>query len=149
MSAKPSRIRQRWQEETAKHPFLLLSQHFTQRTVGASDTASDVDLGAGGALALLAVPGAFTSLALMGKYSSLVQWLRGLHLDPYRLSISDEYFFIVYSMAITGLVTVLRWDHLLPGRRDYMNLAPLPLKLRSIFLANVVALASIALVFAN
>jgi hypothetical protein len=148
MSVIPYRLRRRWQEETVKCPFLLLIQHFAQRTVGASDTASDVDLSAGGALALLAVPGAFASFALMGKYSSLVQWLRGLHLDPYRLSISDEYFFIVYSMAITGLVTLLRWDHLLPGRRDYMNLAPLPLKLRSIFLANVTALASVALIFA-
>ena len=145
---KPFRLRQWWRQETAKHPFLLLMQHFAQRTVGGSDTASEVDLGAGGALALLAVPGAFTSLALMGKYSSLVQWLRGWRLDPYRISISDEYFFIVYSMAITGLVMLLRWDHLLPGRRDYANLAPLPLKLRSIFLANVAALASMALVFA-
>lgn len=143
-----SRLRQWWQKETVRRPYLLLVRHFAQRTVGASDTASDVDLSAGGALALLAVPGAFASFALMGKYSSLVQWLRGLHIDPYRVSISDEYFFIVYSMAITGLVTLLRWDHLLPGRRDYMNLAPLPLKLRSIFLANVTALASIALVFA-
>ena len=148
MNPKTSRIRQRWQIETAKRPFLLLVKHFAQRTVGGSDTASDVDLSAGGMLALLAVPGAFTSLALMGKYSSLVQWLRGMHIDPYRVSIPDEYFFVVYSMAITGLVTLLRWDHLLPGRRDYANLAPLPLKLRSIFLANVVALASIAVVFA-
>lgn len=148
MNNKPSRLRERWRAEVVKRPFLLLMQHFAQRTVGGSDTSSDVDLGAGGALAVLAVPGAFTALALMGKYSSLVQWLRGMHLDPYRISISDEYFFIVYSMAITGLVTLLRWDHLLPGRRDYMNLAPLPLNLRSIFLANVAALASMALIFA-
>jgi hypothetical protein len=148
MNKKPSWLRERWREETTKRPFLLLMQHFAQRTVGGSDTSSEVDLGAGGALAVLAVPGAFTALALMGKYSSLIQWLSGLHLDPYRIAISDEYFFIVYSMAITGLVTLLRWDHLLPGRRDYVNLAPLPLQLRSIFLANVVALASMALIFA-
>jgi hypothetical protein len=148
MNSKPSRLRERLREEIASRPFLLLMQHFARRTVGGSDTASDVDLSAGGALALLAVPGAFTAFALMGKYSSLVQWLRGLHLDPYRLSISDEYLFIVYSMAITGLVTLLRWDHLLPGRRDYINLAPLPLNLRSIFLANVASLASMALIFA-
>jgi hypothetical protein len=124
-------------------------QHFAQRAVGASDTTSDVDLGIGGALAILALPGAFTALGLSGKYGSLMHWLRGdLHFDPYRASVADEYFFIVYSMAVAGFVTILRWDHLLPGRRDFMNLAPLPLKLRSIFLANAAALASAALLFA-
>lgn len=114
-------IRQRLEAEIVRCPFLLLIRHFAQCAVGGSDTVSDVDLAIGSTLAILAVPGAFTSLALMGKYSSLIQWLRGLHFNPYRVSIPDEYFFIVYSMAITGLVTLLRWDHLLPGRRDYTN----------------------------
>ncbi|MFZ0593325.1 MAG: hypothetical protein WAM39_22905 [Bryobacteraceae bacterium] len=133
----------------ARKPFLRLIRHFAQRAVGASDTATEVDLGIGGALAILALPGAFTALGLADKYGSLMQWLRGqLHFDPYRASITDEYFFIVYSMAVAGFVTILRWDHLLPGRRDFVNLAPLPLNLRSIFLANAAALASTALLFA-
>jgi hypothetical protein len=117
--------------------------------VGGSDTASDVDLGLAGALAILGVPGAFFAIMLLDKYSSLLQWLRGLpRFNPYRVSISDEYFFIVYAMTITGLVTLLRWDHLLPGRRDFVNLAPLPISMRAIFLANITALGGTALLFA-
>jgi hypothetical protein len=133
----------------ALHPFLLLTRHFSRRSVGSGSSSSDVDLGFGGALALLALPGAFTSLFLLNKYSSFLQWLRGNpRFNPYAVCISDEYFFIVYSMAITGLVTLARWEYLLPARRDFMNLAPLPLKLRDIFLANAVALGGVATVFA-
>lgn len=147
--APPSPFRSQINQLLARKPFLGLMRHFAQRAVGASYTAGEVDLGIGGAFAILALPGAFTALALADKYGSLLQWLRGnLHFDPYRASISDEYFFIVYSMAVAGFVTILRWDHLLPGRRDFTNLAPLPLKLRTIFLANVSALAFVALLFA-
>jgi hypothetical protein len=143
-------IRQRLAEEAARRPFLRLVQHFAQRTVGGSDTASEVDFGLAGALAVLAVPGAFTAITLLNKYSTLLQWMRGQpQFNPYRVATPDEYFFIVYAMAITGLVTLLRWDHLLPGRRDFVNLAPLPLELRSIFMANTVALAGTALLFAT
>lgn len=131
-----------------RNPFLRLVQLFSQRAVGSGSTG-DVDLGIGGGLALLATPGAFTSLYLLNKYSSLLQWLRGVPgFNPYVICIPDEYFFIVYSMAITGLVVLLRWEYLLPGRTDFMNLAPLPLKLRDIFLANVAALSGLAILFA-
>lgn len=141
-------MRRRWSRTVTKRPFLRLVQHFFER-MASSGGNSDVDFGMAGALALLAVPGAFTAIYLSGKYSSLLQWLRGNPLfDPYRVCVPDEYFFIVYSMAITGLVTLLRWDRLLPGRQDFANLAPLPLKLRDIFLANATALGGIAIIFA-
>ena len=98
-------------------PFLLLVRHFCARATGAS-SSSDVDFGIGGLLALLAVPGAFSSILLMEKYSSLLQWLRGqTHFNAYLSCLPDEYFFIVYSMSITGLITLLRWDQLLPDAR--------------------------------
>ena len=140
--------RRRWFRTVARRPFLRLVQHFFER-MASSGAGSDVDFGIAGALALLAVPGAFTAIYLSGKYSSLLQWLRGNpSFNPYRVCLPDEYFFIVYSMAITGLVTLLRWDRLLPGRQDFANLALLPLKLRDIFLANVTALGAIAIIFA-
>src|SRR5207248_3170801 len=49
------------------------------------------------------------------------------------------YFFITLSMAVTGMVAVWRWDAIFPDRRDYMNLVALPISMRSIFLANLVA----------
>jgi hypothetical protein len=86
---------------------------------------------------------------LINKYSTLLHWLRGEHsFDPYRASIADEYFFIVLSMTITGLVMVARWNRLFPDRRDFWNLAVLPIPIRQVFLANFAALFLLAVVFA-
>jgi hypothetical protein len=144
------RLRRRIDGVIHERLFLLLIRHFARRAVGGGDTAGDLDLGLGGALTILALPGAFTALGLTSKYGALIQYFRGTLMDfhPYRECIPDEYFFLTYSMAVAGFITILRWDHLLPGRRDFSNLAPLPLALRSIFLANVAALGLIALVFA-
>jgi hypothetical protein len=62
--------------------------------------------------------------------------------------VPDKYFFIVFSMAVTGVVAVLKWDRILPGRRDYENLAPLPISAWRIFGANLLAILIAALVFA-
>src|ERR1051326_8914404 len=108
-----------------------------------------LELGAGTVLALLAAPGPFISIMLLDKYSGLLRFFRGnLHFDPYAASVPDQYFFLTFSMAITGIVTVLKWDPIFPDRRDYMNLAPLPIATRQIFLANVTTITLIALAFA-
>ncbi len=65
---------------------------------------------------------------------------------------SDEDFLIATTMAIAGLTVILSWNALLPDRRDRMVLVPLPLRLRTIFLAKVAAIASalgIAIVAVN
>jgi hypothetical protein len=104
-----------------------------------------VDFGFGIALGLLALPGVFASIFLVDKYGSLFQFIRGdLDFDPYIASLPDEYFFIALSMVVTASVAVWKWDSLLPGRRDYNNLAPLPIRSRSFFLANLLALLFLA-----
>jgi hypothetical protein len=60
----------------------------------------------------------------------------------------DEYFFIVLSMVVTGMVAVWRWDSIFPDRRDYANLVPLPISTRLIFLANLAAIVLLTLVLA-
>jgi hypothetical protein len=71
----------------------------------------------------------------------LFQLIRGdLNFDPYTASLPDEYFFIALSMVVTASVAVWKWDSLLPDRRDYNNLAPLPIRSRNFFLANLLAL---------
>ncbi|HZT30411.1 MAG TPA: hypothetical protein VFA33_11035 [Bryobacteraceae bacterium] len=108
-----------------------------------------MEMGVGDLLALLAVPGGLLSLILFDKYSSLLRFLRGHPaFDIYTGSLPDKYFFIVFSMVITGAVTVLKWDQILPGPRDHANLAPLPLPARSIFLANLTAILLAASLFA-
>jgi len=131
-----------------ERPFWRLVAHFGMKLFSGNGEGG-LELGAGTVLALLAAPGAFISIMLLDKYSGLLRFLRGNHnFDPYATSVPDQYFFLTFSMAITGIVTVLKWDNIFPDRRDYVNLAPLPIPTRRIFLANVTAIILIALVFA-
>lgn len=138
-----------WLQSTLERPFPRLVAHFGATIFEGETAADDADMGVGGVLGLLAVPGAFLSLMLFDKYSSLLQWLRGVrHFNIYTASLPDKYFFIVFSVAITGVVVVLKWDRILPGSRDYANLAPLPISARRIFAANLLAILILAMVFA-
>lgn len=131
-------------------PFGILVGHFVKRMLASEEDqgTGSVSLGLGAVLAILASPGGFASIFLMDKYSSLMHFLRGqTNFNPYRASIGDEYFFVVLSMTITGLVMVLRWNRLLPDYRDFANLAVLPIPIRDVFLANFIALAGLAVVF--
>jgi hypothetical protein len=114
-----------------------------------SDEPGEMSMGLGVVLGMLAAPGAFASLFMLDKYSTLLQYFRGqMHFDPIRASVGDEYFFVVLSMTITAMIVVLRWNRLFPDRRDFANLAVLPLPIHHIFLANLVALLGMAVVFA-
>jgi hypothetical protein len=124
-------------------PFVILVRLFAGRIFhgGGDATDGELDIGLGVVLSLLALPGAFYSLALFEKYSTLLLWMRGQHnFDPLAATVSDEYFFIVLSMFVTGAAAVWRWDSIFPDRRDYANLVPLPIATREIFLANFVAI---------
>lgn len=143
----PFEIVRHWWEYYRKRPFLRLVDLFAARIFrGGGDADADgLDLGIGLVLTLLALPGGFVSILLLDKYASFLQWLRGMtNVDPLATSFPDEYFFIVLSMAVTGAVAVWRWDAIFPDRRDYMNLVPLPISMRTIFLANLVAVLSLA-----
>jgi hypothetical protein len=123
--------------------------HFLGRLLrGGQDSASaDFELGVGGLLGLLAAPGALACFLLLDKYSSLLNWFRGWrHMDVYLVSVPDKYLFLSLAMAITGMVTVLKWDQILPDAQDYLNLAPLPIRPRTIFAANAAAIAIAAVV---
>ena len=129
-----------------RQPLARLVAHFLARLVRAgNDTASnEFELGAGGLIGLLAAPGAFASLLLLDKYfnSSLLDWLlQRRHQDVYLLSVPDKYLFVCLAMAVTGIVTVLKWDRIVPDSQDYLNLAPLPVHPRTILMANTAAIA--------
>ena len=55
---------------------------------------------------------------------------------------TDQEFMISTTMAVVGLFTVLMWDSLFPDRRDCLVLAPLPVRMRTIFAAKVTAMAA-------
>ena len=126
----------------ARTPFARLVRHFLVRMVreGHADS-SEFQLGIGPLLGLLAAPGACLCFLMLNNYSSLLNWFRGrLHEDLLITSAPDKYLFLSIAMGITGIVTVLKWDRTLPDSQDYLNLAPLPLRPRHIFLANATAI---------
>ena len=55
--------------------------------------------------------------------------------------VAGRNFFVSYSMIVMGFVMVFEWDALFPDRRDYQILTPLPIPLRTLFVAKMAALA--------
>ena len=108
-----------------REQFKRLVRHTIERVMNGGDESGELDFGIGAMLALLAIPGAFASVAA---------------------SLSDEYFFIVLAMVASGAVAVWKWDSLMPDRRDYVNLAPLPIPAKHILYANLAALLLVAAV---
>jgi hypothetical protein len=108
--------------------FRYLTRHFFGRffdkesiTDGADPKANVIQT-----ISMLAVPG------LM-----LTFWMR---ISPY--------FFVSYSMIVMGFVMVFKWDSLFPDRRDYLNLASLPIHYRDLFIAKISALCLFLALFA-
>jgi hypothetical protein len=136
-------------EPYSRRPFPTLLRVFTGRVFhgGGDAGASEMDVGLGVILILLAMPGVLVCLLLFEKYSTLLRWMRGEGVfDPFTATIPDEYFFIVLSMVVTGAAAIWRWDALFLDRRDYTNIVPLPISLLRIFLANLAAILLLALV---
>ncbi len=143
-------ISQQWQAFRDR-PFARLVQLFTARIFrGSGDNdAEGLDLSVGLMLTLLALPGGFVSVILFPKYGTLLQWMRGvINADVIAIALPDEYFFIVLSMVVTGAIAVWRWDSIFPDRRDYLNLAPLPISSRTILLANFTGVMFLAVLVA-
>ncbi len=141
----PVKSLRQWRHNAAGTPFGRLVAHFLHKTV----RASDLDLGVGGLLGLLAAPGAFATVLMMEKYSAFLNWLRGhVRNDVIVASIPDKYLFLSVAMAVTGIVTVLQWDRILPDSQDYLNLAPLPVRPRRVLAANAAAILIAALAIA-
>lgn len=104
-------------------PFTRLVHHSIERVMHGGGESGELDFGVGAMLAVLAVPGAFASFAA---------------------SSADEYFFIVLAMVATGAVAIWKWEALVPDRRDYVNLAPLPIPAQHFLYANLAALLLVA-----
>ena len=60
----------------------------------------------------------------------------------------EKCYFIFFFMILIGFITVVEWDLLFPDSRDYSNLIPLPLKLRTLFLAKFTSLFLFVGIFA-
>jgi hypothetical protein len=54
-----------------------------------------------------------------------------------------EHLFIATTMTIVGMLAILSWESSLPDRRDLLVLGPLPVRVRTVFLAKLSALAGV------
>lgn len=80
-------------------------------------------------MGFLAVPSAF--FIILCQPMVLVRWEL----------VAARNFFVSFSMIVMGFVMVFEWDALFPDRRDYQILTPLPIPLRTLFVAKMAALA--------
>ena len=96
-------------------------------------------------LACLIFPGALGCIQLCAKYA----WLQAHRpaAEIYQATLSDKCFFLSLSMILLGFIAVYEWEMLLPDRKDYLILTPLPIRTRTIFFAKINALARFLLTF--
>ena len=85
--------------------------------------------------AVFTVLPALYAVALSLNYGS---WISDMQLAI--RAVPHKLYFIGYSMATVGLVTVLLWDALFPDRRDGMVLAGLPIRARTVAFSKLAAL---------
>jgi hypothetical protein len=78
-------------------------------------------------LAMVAALGWLMANSLFSKY---------MFLEDLGESWLEKFHFILFFMLFMAFATVLEWDILFLDRRDYTNLMPLPVRLRTIFLAK-------------
>lgn len=96
------------------------------------------------ALALLVLPGVLYPFSLVFRYGGR-PFYSYQSLDM--LSWSDKCIFVMLSIVVMGLATVLEWDALQLDRRDCLAFGALPIRSRTILLAKLAALGKFLLLF--
>jgi len=129
-------------------PFVLLTRHFFGRLFDNEivSPGGDMAFSVAQVMAFLPLPGLILSLYyLCMKYTFKIAHVKSwAAVDSW----SDRCFFISFAMIVMALATLLNWDTLFPDRKDYTNLAVLPVKLRTLFLAKVTSLILFMTLFA-
>jgi hypothetical protein len=83
------------------------------------------------AAAAVAVPGLIVAFFLQNQYPRRSLWG----------SIEDQYFFVLISFVVMGLIAVFEWQMLFPDRLDFLILSPLALRPWQMLTAKATALA--------
>lgn len=82
-------------------------------------------------------------IAVLAILAIIVGWMTELLLFKYHflpdtnLSWQEKSYVLTMVMILFAIVTLLEWDILFPDRRDFLNLSPLPVRLRTIFAAKL------------
>ena len=89
------------------------------------------------AAAIVAVPGLMFAFWLQNSY-------------PYRPlwgTITDQYFFVLFSFVVMGAASIFEWEMLFPDRLDFLILSPLPIKPTQMLAAKASALVGFFAIF--
>jgi len=77
-------------------------------------------------------------LAVIMGWSSQMLIFFKYELSPdVNTSWQEKNYVFILMMIIFGIVTLLEWEMLFPDRRDFVNLTPLPVRLRTVFAAKL------------
>ena len=87
------------------------------------------------ALGLLAVPGAF--FVIICQPLSMTRWNL----------VAVRYFFVSFSMLVMAFLMIIEWDALFPDRRDFQFFGALPVRMHTVFVAKLAAIAALLGVF--
>jgi hypothetical protein len=126
--------------------FRILMGHFLKRLHNFELVATDADSRNTivQILVLLSLPGQFLPFWFFFAPADLLPFFLQYQ---HRAILSFEFYFISFSMIITGLVTVLNWNSLFPDQTDHAILSVLPLHARVLFGSKLAALLVFQLTF--
>ncbi|HOW85231.1 MAG TPA: hypothetical protein P5119_08720 [Candidatus Aminicenantes bacterium] len=109
----------------------LLTRHFFTRLFR-NDVVDFEDQMKARLIAVLAV------LAVIMGWSSYMLIFFRYELSPDAgTSWQEKNYIFILMMIMFGIVTLLEWEMLFPDRRDFVNLTPLPVRLRTVFAAKL------------
>jgi hypothetical protein len=116
-------------EESAQ--FTILTRHFFERLFRNDivDFEDQMKARLGAILAVLA--------AIMGWSSYMLIFFRYELSPDAGTSWQEKNYVFILMLLIFGIVTLLEWEMLFPDRRDFVNLTPLPVRLRTVFAAKL------------
>src|ERR1700678_3862189 len=94
------------------------------------------------ALSIVAAPGLIFAFFSLGQYPPKPHAPRDLW-----GSIMDQYFFVLFSFVVMGVVSIFEWEMLFPDRLDFLVLSPLSLRPRQMLAAKATALIGFMALF--
>jgi hypothetical protein len=121
--------------------FFVLTRHFYLRlfhndVVSFGDQMQEKIIGI---QALLAVLCGHVSNAMLSRY---------MLFEDLGTSWVEKCYVTTFFMLLIGIIAVCEWDFIFPDERDYANLMPLPVRIRTLFLAKFASLFLFVSLFA-
>lgn len=114
--------------------FSYLVEHFFRRFFDNDTLHADGDTQTSviRALSVVAAPGLMFGFWLQNQYPQRGLWG----------SIEDQYFYVMFSMVVMGMVAIFEWEMLFPDRLDFLILSPMSIRPRQMLAAKAMALGA-------